>query len=88
MAVLFYLSLTPHSFYISFHTFFRSSIHYQSNNLSVICQTEISSWIEKYSISVWQKAERQCDAELRRNKSKEDENSTWRKLSTGFQEHN
>ena len=39
-------------------------------------------------MSLRQKAERQCDAEMRRNKSNdEDENSSRRKLSTEFQEH-
>ena len=38
-------------------------------------------------MSLWQKAERQCDAEMWRNKSNEDENSARRKLSTEFQEH-
>ena len=89
--VLFYLILTPHSFLHLIPYWRHFSLFYLLSIQFFVCH--LSNWVilvdwETFYVSLWQKAEPSAsDAEMRRNKSKEDENSTCRKLLTALQEH-
>lgn len=99
--VLFYLCAIPHTL-VYFIPYWRPSCAIQrvlyfitsfSLYLSsivnpIICLSFVESYLRRLRnmMSLWQKAERQGEGEMWRNKSNEGENSPRRKLWTEFQE--